>query len=105
MASTLAQSSLNNASAVGAGAAIDFLTAKKTVTGVVIPSAVLATGVVTIEASQDGTTFVVLRTVDLVGRAGPFAVSPVGVAFRHWRASIAVALTGGTVRVTFMEAD
>lgn len=105
MASTIAQSSLVAASAVGAGAAIDFLTAKKTVTAAVIPSATLTAGSLTVEASQDGVTFVVLRTVDLVGRAGPIAVSLVGVAFRHWRASVVVALTGGTVRVTFMEAD
>lgn len=89
---------------MAAGTTIDFLTAKKTVSAAVTPSATLSAGLVTIEVSQDNTNWAVLRTVDLAGKS-PFAVNLAGVAFRYWRANVAVALTGGTVRVTFMEAD
>lgn len=104
MASTLAAVSLNNASNAGPGATVDFLTAKKTVTAVVHVSAPLGQGVVTIEASQDASNWVALRTCGMEGM-DDMVVSIADVAFRYWRANLAVTAVGGTVRVTFMEAD
>lgn len=104
MASTTASASLTTASAVGAGTTVDFATAKKNVSAVIIPSASLSAGVVLIEASQDSTSWVVLRTVDVTAREA-YAVHVQGVAFRYWRASVIRTVSGGTVRVTFMEAD
>lgn len=104
MASTTASASLALASGVASGATVDFTTAKKNVTAVIVPSKSLVDGVVTIEASQDGTNWVVMRVVPLEGREN-YAVHEQGVAFRYWRASVVRALSDGTVRVTFMEAD
>lgn len=104
MASTVPNVSMSASSAAGPGTTIDFLTAKKTVTAVITTSALLTAGVVTIEASHDGTLWVALQTCGMEDMAG-MAYSLAGVAFRFWRANLAVAAQGGTVRVTFMEAD
>lgn len=104
MASTSAQSSLSVGGSVASGVTVDFTTAKKNVTAVIVPSATLSGGIVTIEASQDNTNWVTQRVVDVTGREN-YAVHTQGVAFRYWRASVVRALSGGTVRVTFMEAD
>lgn len=104
MASTAASTSLSAVGTVGSGTTVDFTTAKKNVTAVIVPSKSLTDGVVTIEASQDNTNWVVMRVVPLEGR-GNCAVHEQGVAFRYWRASVVRALSDGTVRVTFMEAD
>lgn len=104
MASTVPNVSLSAGGGTATGTTIDFLVAKKTVSAAVIPSATLTSGVVSIEVSQDNSNWIVMRMVDLVARA-PVAVNIAGVAFRYWRANVVVALTGGTVRVTFMEAD
>ena len=104
MASTDAQVSLSAGSTAGPGTVVDFTVAKKNVTAVIVPSASLTGGVVLIEASQDNTNWVVVRTVEMSARAN-FAVHAQGVAFRYWRANIARSVGGGTVRATFMEAD
>lgn len=104
MASTDAQVSLNDVGAAGAGTTVDFTTAKRNVTMVIIPSASLTAGVVLMEASQDSTNWVVLRTVDVTAR-GNYSVTSSGGAFRYWRANVARTLGGGTVDVTFMEGD
>lgn len=104
MASTAASTSLSVGGAVANGATVDFTTARKIVTAVIVPSATLPEGTVAIEASQDNTNWVTVRVVDVTGREN-YAVHVQGVAFRYWRASVVRALSGGTVRVTFMEAD
>lgn len=91
-------------SAAGAGSTVDFLTAKKTVTAVVVPSATLSQGTITVEASQDNLVWIALQTVGLAGMPS-MAFNLEGVAFRYWRANLVTAAVGGTVRVTFMEAD
>jgi hypothetical protein len=104
MASTIAQTSLSNAT-TGTGTTVDFLVAKKTVTAVLVAGGTIAKGVVTIEASQDNVNWVALSHLALdqgVNVAASFA----GQAYRYWRASVAVDLAGGgKVAVTFMEAD
>lgn len=104
MASTSAQTSLSAVSNAGAGTAVDFSTAKKNVTMVVVPSASLVSGVVHLEASQDNTNWVVLRTVDVTGRSN-YSVHVTGAAFRYWRANLVRSVSSGTVTATFMEAD
>lgn len=104
MASTEAQVSLDGATAAGPGTTIDFTTAKRNVTVVLIPSASLTSGVALIEASQDSTNWVVVKTVELTGRSN-FATHMQGVAFRYWRVNVARTVGGGTLRATFMEAD
>lgn len=104
MASTLASTSMASGGAVATGSTVDFLTAKKTVTAAITPSATLTDGIITVEASQDNVNWVVVRVVDVSAR-GNYAVHMQGVAFRYWRASVVRAVSGGTVRVTFMEAD
>lgn len=104
MASTSAQATLTTASNAGAGTTVDFTSAKKNVTMVVVPSASLVGGVILVEASQDSTNWVTLRTIDVSAR-GNYSIHMTGMAFRYWRANIARAVAGGTVTVTFMEAD
>lgn len=104
MASTLAATSMAGVSAAGPGSTVDFLTAKKTVTAVISVSAKLAKGVVTIEASQNNSTWIALRTCAMEDMES-MAMSIQGVAFRYWRANLVVAASGGSVTVTFMEAD
>jgi uncharacterized protein YqfA (UPF0365 family) len=104
VASTEAQVSLNAASAAGPGTTVDFTAAKRNVTAVFVPSASLTSGVVLVEASQDGINWVVVRTTEMAGRAN-FAIHLQGVAFRYWRANVARTVGGGTLRATFMEAD
>lgn len=104
MASTAASASLAAASSLGAGTTVDFARAVGRVTAVISVSVALTGGMVTIEASQDDTNWVTLRSIGVAGRDN-YSVSVQGVAFRYWRARIVTAVTGGTVRVTFMEAD
>lgn len=104
MASAAAQSSLTAASS-GAGNTVDFATAKKTVTAVVIPLGTVAFGALVIEASQDNINFVPIQTV-AIDQDRPRGISLNGQAYRYWRASIVKDIAGGgRVSVTFMEAD
>lgn len=104
MASTEAQTSLTGASSTGAGSTVDFTTAKRNVTLMVVPSATLTAGVLTVEGSMDGVSWAVIRVVELADRQNS-VVNFTGYALRYWRASLARAVTGGTVKATFMEAD
>lgn len=104
MASATQQVSLDGVSAAGAGSTVDFLTAKRFVSAIVVPSAALSSGIVTFEVSMDGANWAVVRVVEIAAREN-YAISFSGMAFRYWRASIARTAAGGTVRVAFMEAD
>lgn len=104
MASILAQQTLSGATASGAGTTIDFLDARTNVAMVVAPSGTITGGLVAMQASQNGTTWVTLYTFDPTIAANQFYAA--SGAFRFWRANILVALTGGgTVSATLMEAD
>jgi hypothetical protein len=104
MASSTAQVSLDGVTAAGAGTTVDFSTAKRTVSVMLIPSATLSAGIVTIEASMDGANWAIVRVVELIGRENSI-VNLTGHALRYWRASVARTVSGGTIKVTFMEAD
>lgn len=104
MASTSAQASLTNAS-TGVGTTVDFTTAKKTVTAVVVGSGTTSDGMVLIEASQDSTNWVSIAQVG-IDQGRNRGVSLNGQAYRYWRASVPKDVTGGgRITVTFMEAD
>ena len=103
MASTEAQVSLNGVTAAGPGSTVDFATARRDVTAMLIPSATLSAGIVTIEGSQDGTNWAQVRVIELAARENS-VVNFTGYALRYWRASVARTVSGGTVKVTFMEA-
>lgn len=103
MASTTAQVSLN-AATTGTGTTIDFLTAKSIVTCVINPSKAGLTGVVAVEASQDGAVWVPLGSVS-VDKIQPRSMDFKGGAYRYWRASVYADVGGsGAVTATFMEA-
>lgn len=104
MASTLAQVSLNGASATGEGTTVDFATAKRVVSAMIVPSATLSAGIVTIEGSMDGSNWATVRVIELTERVNA-VVNLTDYALRYWRASVARTVGGGTVRVTFMEGD
>lgn len=103
MASTTALASLTNTT-TGDGSTVDFLTAKKNVTMVVFTSGLVTEVLVQVQASQDGTNWVPISSVEASVR--PRGVDLSGGAYRYWRASVTKdALGGGKVSATFMEAD
>lgn len=104
MASTLAQVSLTAVSS-GTGSTVDFTTAKKTVTAVVSNSGTITAGQVLVEASQDSLIWVSIGNID-IDQGVTRGVSFNGQAYRYWRARLVTNIAGGgSVRVTFMEAD
>ena len=94
---------MNDATAVGNGTTIDFLTAKSFVGGLVISNGTVTGGEVSIQLSQDGTSWV--TTAFFTPQTGVhFVYRNPGGAFRFWRGTIVTAITGGgSVDITFME--
>lgn len=104
MASTLPNSTMTNQK-TGAGTTIDFLAAKSRVSLVLIPSGTISSGMVTVEASQDGSNWVTLEYLDPTLGTNQQS-SPPNAAFRFWRANLVSPITGGgTVSATLMEAN
>lgn len=104
MASADLTMSLNAASSVGAGTTIDFLTAKRVVTMVLIPAGVITGGQVLMEASHDGTNWVTHQVITPAEGVNS-ACKSIDGAYRYWRSNIVSAVTGGgSVTTTFMEA-
>lgn len=105
MASTTAQDSLVTAKNVGDGTTIDLLDAKKDVSAVISTSGTVTDGLVAVEASQDGTNWVVRHLFEVQEGVTEGYDSRFG-AYRYWRASVRRAVAGGgTVKVTLMEGD
>jgi hypothetical protein len=105
MASTDAQTSLSAQSTVQNGSTVDFTTAKGRVTAVLVRSSTITDGLIHIQASHDGTNWVIAASLDPSISGNQFW-SAVSGAFRYWRGSISRPVVGGgTVSVTFMEAD
>lgn len=104
MASMLATASLTEATAVGAGTAVDFTTAVSRGTMVVVVNGTVTGGVVTLEASHDNTNWVKLEAMSPQTGFNQH-LAPQRGAFRYWRANILVEITGGgSVTTTLMEA-
>lgn len=103
MASTTALVSLGGVTAVGDGATIDFATAKRVVTAVIVPSAGAQNGFVLVSASQDSANWVPIAQVEVTdGRV--LSYEHTNGAYRYWRASVLKRIDLGSVVVTFMEA-
>lgn len=104
MASTDPLGSLTGAATKGAGNAVDFLTAKRVVSMVVVPSGTVTGGQVAMEASHDGTNWVVVQVVDPLQGVNRSS-HVIDGAYRYWRSNLTAAITGGgSVTTTFMEA-
>lgn len=103
MASLVAQVSMNNVSAAGNGTTIDFLSARSLVGAMVFSNGTVTGGLVSIQVSQDGTSWATVAYFSpLTGTAFTYG-NPSG-AYRFWRGVIVSAIAGGgSVDVTFME--
>lgn len=106
MASANAVSSLA-AKATGTGDAVDFATAKTSVTAVLVAKGTVTGGVVLLQGSQDNSNWANLfwAQAPLTGTSASHHLPPRG-AFRYYRAKIMSDITGGgNIDATFMEAD
>lgn len=105
MASTSAQTSLSGKATTQDGDTIDFTSAKSRVSAVLVRSGTITSGLVHVQASHDGTNWVVVHTFDPSISGNQSWNADLG-AFRYWRGSIPRTVAGGgTISVTFMEAD
>ena len=103
MASVVAQVSMNDATAVGNGTTIDFLSAKSFVGALIITNGTVTGGTVSIQISQNGTNWATAQFYPIQTGLS-YVFNNVGGAFRFWRGTITTAITGGgSVDVTFME--
>lgn len=103
MASTTAVLSLDTKS-TGTGTSVDFAAAKKNVSAVIFTTGLVTGGVVQVEASQDNLNWVPLAAFATDATRTRGFDSSHG-AYRYWRASILDSIRGGSISVTFMEAD
>lgn len=104
MASAAASTSLTNAT-TGDGTTVDFTTAKRNVSVVMIPSGDITGGTVAVEVSHDGTNWVQALVMHIALRPGNHSHDFSHGAYRYWRATVLADITGGgTVTATFMEA-
>jgi hypothetical protein len=104
MATPEASGSLTTATAAGPGSTIDFTTAVSTASMILVSNGTITGGVVSVEASHDGTNWVKL---DAYSPQTGFnqAFYQKGGGFRYWRANIIADIEGGgSVTATFMEA-
>lgn len=105
MPSTTAVTSLSGKGTAGdLGATVDFTTAKSIVSAVIIPALGSTDGMVVIQASQDGTNWVDMATVDILRGGVPRSYDNIIGAYRYWRSNVLTRINGGSVTVTFMEA-
>lgn len=104
MASALSSATLTD-DTTGAGATVDFLTAKRNVSIVLLPTGTITGGAVAIEVSHDGTNWTRKLTMHVALRPGNHTYDFCQGAYRYWRANIVIDITGGgSVSATFMEA-
>lgn len=103
MASTTPLTSILNL-ATGAGAAVDLTKAKSSVTAVAVVNGTVTVGMVEIQGSHNGTSWVTLDVLTLLTGRNQYSV--IRGAFRYFRGVVASDLKGGgSVTVTFMEGD
>jgi hypothetical protein len=103
MASTTADLSLFDVTAVGPGTVVDYLTAQRDVSMVMVVTGTVTGGLVAMEASQDNTNWVTMYVFGPRTGRNDFHSSVKG-AFRYWRTNVTSAITGGgSVTTTFME--
>jgi hypothetical protein len=99
-----ATASLAAAKLPGPGATVDFSTPKRNVSQVIVVSGAITGGLVALEASHDGVSWVSHTVVD-VSQGINLAVDNRYGAYRFWRSNMITPVTGaGSVTTTFMEA-
>lgn len=104
MASAVADTLLTNAT-TGTGTTIDFTTAKRNVSVVMIPTGTITGGAVAIEVSHDGTNWAQMLVMHIALRPGIHSHDFSHGAYRYWRANVLVDIAGGgSVSATLMEA-
>lgn len=104
MASADSLASLTNAK-TGTGVTADFVTAKRNVSVVMLPSGDITGGTVAVEVSHDGTNWVQALVMHIALRPGNHSHDFSHGAYRYWRATVLADITGGgSVTATFMEA-
>lgn len=105
MASLIAQTSLSGVLSVATGSTIDFSTARKSVSSICACTGTITGGVIVIEGSHNATSWVQLYQHVMVDSTNQQFNLNEG-AYRYFRAKVVSAITGGgSVTVTFMEAD
>lgn len=92
--------SLNAASAIGTGAALDNGYPRANASMVVTASAGVTAGDVQLQGSHDGVNWVNLGAAVATAAPGTFIASSAGAPMRYLRAAITTAITGGTVTAT-----
>ena len=104
MASAAGDTTLTNAK-TGTGTTVDFTTAKRNVSVMMIPTGTIDGGTVAIEVSHDGTNWARMLVMHIALRPGNHSHDFSHGAYRYWRANILAAITGGgSVTATLMEA-
>lgn len=104
MASAVASALLTSVT-TGIGSTIDFLTAKRNVSVMMIPSGTITGGAVAIEVSHDGTNWASMLVMHIALRPGVHSHDFSHGAYRYWRANVLADITGGgSVTATLMEA-
>lgn len=104
MASADSLASLTNAT-TGVGTTVDFTTAKRNVSVVVLPGGGITGGTVAVEVSHDGINWVQALVMHIALRPGNHSHDFSHGAYRYWRAAVLADITGGgSVTATFMEA-
>lgn len=103
--STTASTTLTTATAVGNGTTVDFTNAKRNVTLFALVNGTVTSGVVDLQASQDGTNWVRLASTGNLATGVNQYLTLNGGAFRYFRGVVSEALVGGgTVTATLMYA-
>lgn len=103
--STTASPTLTTAAAVSNGTTVDFANAKKNVTLFALVNGTVTSGVVDLQASQDGTNWVRLASTGNLATGVNQYLTLDGGAFRYFRGAVSeVVVGGGSVTATLMYA-
>lgn len=103
--STVASATLTTASAISNGTTVDFANAKRNVTLFALVNGTVTSGVVDLQASQDGTNWVKLASTGNLATGVNQYLTLNGGAFRYFRGVVSEALVGGgSVTATLMYA-
>ena len=104
MASALGDALLTNAT-TGTGVTVDFTTARRNVSVMMIPTGTITGGTVAIEVSHDNVNWSRMVVMHIALRPGIHSHDFLHGAYRYWRANVIADITGGgTVTATLMEA-
>lgn len=103
--STTASTTLTTATAVSNGTTVDFANAKKNVTLFALVNGTVTSGVVDLQASQDGANWVRLASTGNLATGVNQYLTLDGGAFRYFRGTVSeVVVGGGSVTATLMYA-